>query len=89
MTSIVKAVGMLKYDDEKNGYKVLSFTPKQERLIDGIANFGAKVAKNAGRADLAEIIDKKVGIDKGIQAKIKALEPKKNQKNRGYSHDDR
>ncbi|WP_158224292.1 hypothetical protein, partial [Clostridioides difficile] len=53
LTNIVKAVGMLKYDKE-DGYKVPDLTQKQEKLIDGIAEYGAKWAKEDGFPDMAE-----------------------------------
>jgi len=78
MTDIVKAVGMLKYDKNINGYKTLSLTKKQDRLIDGIANYGSKIARAAGRTDLAKDIDESVSINQGITTEIRALEPKQN-----------
>ena len=68
-----KAVGMLKYDDGK--YKA-NLTPPQQRLIDGIANYAEKATKNYGYKEFAEEISKKVGISKGIETEIKALQPK-------------
>lgn len=65
LTNIVKAVGMLKYDKE-DGYKVPDLTKKQEKLIDGIAEYGAKWAKEDGFPDMAEDMEKHIGISKGI-----------------------
>ncbi|MBR1444035.1 MAG: plasmid recombination protein [Firmicutes bacterium] len=73
LTMVAKAVGMLKYDDGK--YKA-NLTPPQQRLIDGIANYAEKATKNYGYKEFAEEISKKVGISKGIETEIKALQPK-------------
>lgn len=80
VTSVVKAVGMLKYD-KTDGYKVHNLTPKQEKLIDGIADYGAYWARKDGFKDLAEDMEKHVGISKGIKDSI---EP---EHTRSHSHD--
>ena len=80
LTNIVKAVGMLKYDKE-DGYKVPDLTKKQEKLIDGIAEYGAKWAKEDGFPDMAEDMEKRVGISKGIE---KIVEPPAPKRSRGY-----
>lgn len=72
ITAIVKAVGMLKYD-KTDGYKVEGLSKKQDRLIDGIAEYGAKWARADGFADKAEDMEKHIGISKGLQ---KLIEPK-------------
>ena len=91
LTNVCKAVGMLKYDKDDgykanltpkqerldDGYKA-NLTPKQERLIDGVANYSASWAKKDGYPDLAQEINKKIGISKGIQDEIEELIPKKN-----------
>lgn len=69
LTNIVKAVGMLKYD-KTSGYKVAELTPKQSKLIDGIAEYGAKWAKEDGFSEMAEDMEKHVGISKGIAETI-------------------
>jgi hypothetical protein len=74
LANTVKAVGMLKYDD--GDYKIESLSPKQERLIDGVADYAAQWAKREGYADLADEIEKNIGISKGIQAKIDERAPK-------------
>ena len=74
VANIVKAVGMLKYDKE-DGYKV-ELTAKQSRLIDAIARYGARWAKEDGHPDLAKTMEEKIGISKGIQENIQALTPK-------------
>ena len=80
LTNIVKAVGMLKYDKE-DGYKVPDLTQKQEKLIDGIAEYGAKWAKEDGFPDMAEDMEKHIGISKGIEDTI---EPPRRQISRGW-----
>ena len=80
LTNIVKAVGMLKYDKE-DGYKVPDLTKKQEKLIDGIAEYGAKWAKEDGFPDMAEDMEKHIGISKGIE---KIIEPQAPKRSRGY-----
>ncbi|PBF57468.1 hypothetical protein BGT96_19535 [Clostridioides difficile] len=49
----VKGIGMLKYD-KTDGYKVEGLTKKQDRLIDGIAEYGAKRAREDGFPDHVE-----------------------------------
>lgn len=80
LTNIVKAVGMLKYDKE-DGYKVPDLTKKQEKLIDGIAEYGAKWAKKDGFPDMAEDMEKHIGISKGI---ADTIEPPRRQISRGW-----
>lgn len=80
LTNIVKAVGMLKYDKE-DGYKVPDLTQKQEKLIDGIAEYGAKWAKEDGFPDMAEDMEKHIGISKGI---ADTIEPPRRQISRGW-----
>ena len=71
---------MLKYDKE-DGYGVDNLTKKQEKLIDGIAEYGSHWAKTDGFPDLAEDMQKHVGISKGIQ---NTIEPPKQHY---HSHD--
>ena len=71
LKNIVMAVGMLKYGKDK-GYKVETLTEKQERLIDGVAEYGAKYAREDGFIEMAEDMEKHVGIDKEIS---KIVEP--------------
>jgi hypothetical protein len=73
LTNVCKAVGMLKYD--KNGEYKADLTPQQERLVDGVANYSAYWAKKDGHPDLAEEINKKIGISAGIKTKIQELTP--------------
>ena len=74
--SIVQAVGMLKYD-KTDGYKVDELSKKQDRLIDGVAEYGALWAREDGFEDLAEAMEKRIGISKGIQ---KIIEPQQQKK---------
>ena len=76
LTNVCKAIGLLKYD--KDGEYKANLTPKQERLIDGVANYSATWAKKDGYPDLAQEINQKIGISKGIQDEIDELVPKKN-----------
>jgi hypothetical protein len=69
LRNVVKAIGMLKYDKD-DGYKVEGLTAKQEKLIDGVATYASKWAKEDGHPDIAEDMDKHIGISKGIQAEI-------------------
>lgn len=69
LTNTVKAVGMLKYDKD-GGYKVEGLTDKQGKLIDGLATYASKWAKDYGHPDLAEDMEKRIGISKGIQKEI-------------------
>lgn len=80
LTNIVKAVGMLKYDKE-DGYKVDGLTKKQERLIDGVAEYGAKWAKEDGFPEMAEDMEKHIGISKGIE---KIIDPPAQKRSRGW-----
>lgn len=84
LTNIVKAVGMLKYDKE-DGYKVEGLTKKQERLIDGVAEYGAKWAKEDGFPEMAEDMEKHIGISKGISNIIEPQAPKRSRGHDGPS----
>lgn len=84
LTNIVKAVGMLKYDKE-DGYKVDGLTKKQERLIDGVAEYGAKWAKEDGFPEMAEDMEKHIGISKGISNIIEPQAPKRSRGHDGPS----
>jgi predicted nucleic acid-binding Zn-ribbon protein len=71
----IKAVGMLKYD--KGGdYEVKSLTPKQDRLIDSVADYAAHWAKREGFPELAKDVQEKVEISKGVQDKINERTPR-------------
>lgn len=74
LANVVKAIGMLKYD-QKSDYQA-DLSPAQSRLIDAIADYSAEWAKNDGYPDLAESMEKKIGISDGIKDKIHELTPK-------------
>ena len=89
LTNVVKAVGMLKYDREKdqNGnytygkYGISNLSKAQDKLIDGLAEYGAKWAKEDGFPDMAEDMEKHIGISKGI---ADTIEPPRRQISRGW-----
>ena len=74
--AICQAVGLLKYGEQENAKYRASLTPVQDRLVDAAANYGAKWARVDGFNDIAEDIDKRVKISKGMQAEIDKLAPK-------------
>lgn len=74
VTSVVKAARMLKYD-KKEGYKVANLTKQQETLIDGIAKYGAKWAREDGFPEMAEEMEKYVGLSNGIRNIVEPPEP--------------
>ena len=90
LTNVVKAVGMLKYDREKdqNGnytygkYGISNLSKAQDKLIDGLAEYGARWAKEDGFPEMAEEMEKRVGISKGIEKIIEPTAPK-----RSHYHD--
>ena len=90
LTNVVKAVGMLKYDREKdqNGnytygkYGISNLSKAQDKLIDGLAEYGAKWAKEDGFPEMAEEMEKRVGISNGIEKIIEPQAPK-----RSHYHD--
>lgn len=79
--NIVQAVGMLKYDKE-NGYRIENLTEKQERLIDGVAEYGLALAKDNKYTELAKQMDNKVGIDESIESFVKLPEPERTRESR-------
>lgn len=79
LTNVVKAIGMLKYDHGKYGIRNLNAA--QSKLIDGLAEYGAKWAKKDGFPEMAADIEKHVGISKGIE---KIIEPQAPKRSRGY-----
>lgn len=79
--NIVQAVGMLKYD-KGNGYRIKNLTDKQERLIDGVAEYGSALAKDNKYTELAKQMDNKVGIDESIESFVKLPEPERTRKSR-------
>lgn len=79
--NIVQAVGMLKYDKDE-GYRIENITAKQERLIDGVSEYGSALAKQNEYPELAEKMDNKVGIDKSIESFVKLPEPERTRESR-------
>lgn len=79
--TIVQAVGMLKYDKDE-GYGIKNITDKQERLIDGVSEYGSALAKENEYPELAKQMDKKVGIDKSIESFVKLPEPERTRESR-------
>lgn len=65
LASIVKAVRLLKYD-KTDGYKVYGLSEGQERLIDGIAEYGASLARKDGFTGLAEDMERHYGISQDL-----------------------
>lgn len=70
----VKAIGMLKYDKELNGYRA-NLNEKQSRLIDAVTNYGASWIKSKGYPEIAENMQKRIGISRGIQNELNELNP--------------
>lgn len=81
--NIVQAVGMLKYDKE-NGYGIENLTAKQERLIDGVSEYGSALAKDNEYPELAKQMDNKVGIDESIESFVKLPEPERTRESRSF-----
>ena len=89
LMNVVKAVGMLKYDREKdqNGnytygkYGISNLSKAQDKLIDGLAEYGAKWAREDGFPEMAAEMEKRVGISKGIE---KIIEPQAPKRSRGH-----
>lgn len=79
--NIVQAVGMLKYD-KGNGYRIENLTDKQERLIDGVAEYGSALVKDNKYTELAKQMDNKVGIDESIESFVKLPEPERTRESR-------
>lgn len=79
--NIVQAVGMLKYDKE-NGYGIENLNAKQERLIDGVSEYGSALAKDNEYPELAKQMDNKVGIDESIESFVKLPEPERTRESR-------
>ena len=79
--NIVQAIGMLKYDKE-NGYGIENLTAKQERLIDGVSEYGSALAKDNEYPELAKQMDNKVGIDESIESFVKLPETERTRESR-------
>ena len=72
-TNVIKAINMLKYDNI-NGYKIQNLSKKQDRLIDGIAEYGSKLAKSDNFPDLAEEMKKDMGISNDLKKLVRPKE---------------
>lgn len=79
--NIVQAVGMLKYDKDGE-YRIKNLTAKQERLIDGVSEYGSALAKDNEYPELAKQMDNKVGIDESIESFVKLPEPERTRESR-------
>lgn len=79
--NIVMAAGLLKYDDDEGGYRIDNLSRKQEKLIDGIAEYAISKTDREKNANMAEKMQKEVGINEEIKDFI---EPKQAKRNRGY-----
>ena len=73
--NVAKAVGMMKYS--KKEYEQ-PLNERGNRLVDAIANYTSHWLRKMGSEDLAEKVEKEVGLSKGIQQSVQALEPKNN-----------
>lgn len=73
LANVIKAINMLKYDNI-NGYKIQNLSKKQDRLIDGLAEYGSKLAKNDNFPDLAEEMKKDMGISNDLKNLVKPKE---------------
>ncbi|PGC87675.1 mobilization protein [Bacillus toyonensis] len=81
--NVAKAVGMMKYS--KKEYEQ-PLNERGNRLVDAIANYTSYWLRKIGSEDLAEKVDKEIGLSKGIQQSVQALEPKK-ERDRGFEHE--
>lgn len=79
--TIIQAVGMLKYDKDE-GYGIENITDKQERLIDGVSEYGSALAKENEYPELAKQMDNKVGIDESIESFVRLPEPERTRESR-------
>lgn len=79
--NIVQAVGMLKYDKDE-GYGLENITDKQERLIDGVSEYGSALAKENEYPELAKQMDQKVGVDESLKSFVKLPEPERTRESR-------
>ena len=71
--NVIKAINMLKYDNI-NGYKIQNLSKKQDKLIDGLAEYGSKLAKSDNFPDLAEEMKKDMGISNDLKKLIRPKE---------------
>jgi len=81
--NVAKAVGMMKYSKKEYGQPL---NEQGNRLVDAIANYTSHWLRKMGNEDLAEKVDKEIGLSKGIQQSIQVLEPKK-ERDRGFDRE--
>lgn len=79
--NIIQAVGMLKYDKDGE-YRIKNITDKQERLIDGVSEYGSALAKENDYPELAKKMDNTVGINEAIENFVKLPEPERTRESR-------
>ena len=81
--TISAAKGLDKDEEDKNGnytygkYGISNLSKAQEKLIDGLAEYGAEWAKADGFPEMAEEMEKRVGISKGIEKIVEPPAPKR------------
>lgn len=68
--------------EKENGYGIENLTAKQERLIDGVSEYGSALAKDNEYPELAKQMDNKVGIDESIESFVKLPEPERTRESR-------
>lgn len=71
-----------KYGKLSNQYFELNESYKQERLIDGVSEYGSALAKDNEYPELAKQMDNKVGIDESIESFVKLPEPERTRESR-------
>ncbi|MBD2786718.1 hypothetical protein ID849_18955 [Xenorhabdus sp. 3] len=81
--NVAKAVGMMKYS--KKEYEQ-PLNERGNRLVDAIANYTSYWLRKMGNEDLAEKVEKEIGLSEGLQQSVKALEPKK-ERSKGYDRE--
>ncbi|MBD2812783.1 hypothetical protein ID853_18375 [Xenorhabdus sp. Vera] len=74
---------MMKYS--KKEYEQ-SLDESGNRLVDAIANYTSYWLRKMGNEDLAEKVEKEIGLSEGLQQSVKALEPKK-ERSKGYDRE--
>ena len=79
--NIVQTVGMLKYDKDGE-YRIKNITDKQERLIDGVSEYGSALAKENDYPELAKKMDNTIGINEAIENFVKLPEPERTRESR-------
>lgn len=89
LTKVTKAFGMLKYS--KKDYRIQELTEPQSRLFQAIEEYSKKALRSEERGELADDIEKNVGIAPEIREEIDDLiwREERNRGNRSWGHDDR